>query len=388
MKIRIAIVGAVAVALAMFVPTGANGQGLCGWARDKLVKEVLESYGVPRGAMKAGEEGYDLWEAYLSSRDDEKLDAAARSITESILKVTVPGAGIAMKSGGLIVKGTQMLVTEEEALRIKAFVCGNRSFGALQSINFFDMREVQAAAPGVTCDNFEQRVTTRGQFERLERIWQGRFSRETRTYTGSDAQTDQMLGQGWALLRDRWLTVYAKTMYDDIKRKMAAEVLAIAEQECTAPESDLTRQGTPPEGWAGVYKDARFVYNVSGSATVLTVSYTSSDPTLDQRGSARCALASPTHAICQGKGDYRDEDKSIAYTDSWDATLSGDTISGKSKILTSDQDWREGVSKYTPFLSVDRESSFSLTRTSEEELERNAKIDQPSEYEENRAPDY
>jgi hypothetical protein len=381
MKFRIAVI---ALAVALLAPVGASGQGVCGMARDTLIKETLKAYGVPDGAIEGGEAGYEAWGTYLSSRSDEALNKAAQSVTQSILKATVPEAGIVISGTGAAVTATQMLIEEEESLRIKAFTCGNFSFGAPQGISFFAMREVQAMSPGIDCDNFEQRLTTRAQYERLQSIWQGRFTRETRTYRGSDAETDQMLGQGWAQLRDRWMTLYAKKMYDDIKRKMALEVVKIAKDECTAA-GELVRQGEAPAGWAGTYEGHRFYYYVSGSSTVLTIRYTSSDPNLDQHGSIQCGLINLTQATCRGGGDYRDEDKSIAYTESWEATLSGDTISGTNKVLTSNQNWREGVSRYEPYLSAGREGSFSITRMKGDPPE---EAPQPNLYPEVRAPDY
>ncbi len=112
--------------------------------------------------------------------------------------------------------------------------------------------------------------------------------------------------------------------------------------------------------WAGTYVGGKARYTISGTSTNLTVSYQGFDG-LKQSGSATCTV-SGDDASCRGAGNYEDEDKSIAYTETWELTRQGDTISGRWKLPSATPNWRPGVATYTPVLHTGNSGSFSMTR--------------------------
>ena len=95
----------------------------------------------------------------------------------------------------------------------------------------------------------------------------------------------------------------------------------------------------PP--WNGRYNGSNGIpYTINASGNGLSISYKMSrENNVSQNGSSTCTV-SGNRASCRGSGTYSDNDKTISYSDAWELTLNGDTISGQWRIDQANPTWR------------------------------------------------
>ena len=229
-------------------------------AIDATIKAILRARGVPEWAISSGDGTYQATKDYLSHPDGERLDKAAQSATKSALSALVPSAGIAISGAELSVKGVEATLGEAEALRAKAFLCGSFSYGALRAPNFFSYERVRQIAPGVTCENFAERVTTYRQLTQLKEFWEGFYSQQVKQVNFDDLQTRDMLGQAWFSLQQQWAARWAETENRKIREEMLRSLAGPAQQRC-APSTDIQPASyMDPRTKDGHYVDRCFAY--------------------------------------------------------------------------------------------------------------------------------
>jgi hypothetical protein len=206
-------------------------------AIDAMFKKILESRGVPEWAITAGDGSYAAWKEFLSTRDGERINATALSITKSALAALVPGAGAAITGSELSIAGVEATIGEAETQQARAFLCGGVSFGALRTPSFFAYDRVQQIAPGVTCGNFADRVTTYHQLTQLKEFWEGYYSQQVRQVAGDDPDTTNRLGHGWFTLQQLWAHRWAQTEMLRIRDELlrVATSPTAQPQQCARP---------------------------------------------------------------------------------------------------------------------------------------------------------
>lgn len=232
-------------------------------AIDGMFKAILQARGVPEWAINAGDGTYAAWKEYLVNPDGERLNKAALSATKSALSVMVPGAGVGISGSELYISAVEATIGEAQALQAKAFLCGGTSFGLAQGLpSFFSYPRVQQIAPGVTCENFADRVTTYQQLTQMKEFWEGYYAGQVRERAGNDLDTNNRLGQAWFTLQQQWAGRWAATEYARIRDEMLRSASGGSQQsqQCARPPALQAASYMDPRTPEGRYVDRCFAY--------------------------------------------------------------------------------------------------------------------------------
>ena len=229
----------------------AAGQNACDTATNAVTKAVLEQMLeeiIGKGVapvLAASDAVLD----YLTTADDKKLDTALTTLANGSLAIACPGCGIAMTAGGLTRGGITITIDEAKALQLDAFLCGTTTWGLLQMEGFFNTGGAQAIAPGVTCENFADRITDLRDFARLRDLFRGDYSRRVHEMGGR-----QNRDANQALLDSAWAKVELRLgarLYERLRAELARQAVELKKKEACADGTGTAGGDTPGPGTFG-----------------------------------------------------------------------------------------------------------------------------------------
>lgn len=241
-------IGAVALlGAATFGPTSVMAQNAC----DAVTKAVLETMleeivGERVGPVLAAS---DAVLDYLTTADDKKLDTALTTLANGSLAIACPGCGVAMTAGGLTVGGVTYTIDEAKALQLDAFLCGTTTWGLLQMEGFFKTGGAQTIAPGVTCENFADRITNLRDFAKLRDYFRGGYSRSVHEMGGSQNRdaNQALLDGAWAKVEFR----LGARLYDRLRAELVRQAIELKEKQGCADGAGTAGGDTPVPGAFG-----------------------------------------------------------------------------------------------------------------------------------------
>ncbi|HEY6817157.1 MAG TPA: hypothetical protein VI168_16590, partial [Croceibacterium sp.] len=296
-------------------------------AMEKTFEAVLEATGAPESTLSIGQNVFDAWKIYLTSPSEERLNNTALSLTKSAMSALVPGAGVAIEASEGYIGGVKATIDEAEKLRMQNFVCGGSDIFDLPNNNFWEMRGVQAIAPGLTCENFGERFISYDQLTRLKALWEGEHSRRVKAFQTDSLETRDRLGQAWHVLQQQWTAKWAEGEYRRIRAELYRRATSQS-QQCAAP-APVTAQPAPAPGQiVDVYANSESRITVVRSMSGITA--TEEWATGGRAGTNRWTNCVITHVLtCNWIGDYRnDPDKTAVRSGTLTAQLNGNVLTG------------------------------------------------------------
>jgi len=222
---------------------GVTPGAVCDAAAEAAAKEILGRLGVP---VDAAEVGYAAVAEYLRNPDDTRLQAAMDALGQGSAGLIFPSYGIAVKGGRIAVGGVEYTIEEARSQQIYAFLCGGASAGEhLPAHGFFDIGATQALAPGISCSNFADKVTTLEQFGRLETLFKGFYTRSVLELGGrqNEANYRQILHEQWQIIERTWKARTGIRLLDRLRADLIAAARSVKVQPaCTAPAEEGGRR--------------------------------------------------------------------------------------------------------------------------------------------------
>ncbi len=210
------------------------------------------------------------WKAYVAAPDDEKLEAVMFELGMGGAGLSVPGLGILIKTGRIYIDGVEYTVDEARRMQIDAFLCGGVSGGErLPGPGFFETRGAQQISPGITCDNFAERIETADQFQRLESLFRGFYTRNLLELGGRQNRDAyrQVLDEQWAKVTTAWKVRMGARLLDGLKSDLA-RLAAVDAQVLATCEPDPALAVCTPDAWNGTWRTeyGEMVLSASGSS--------------------------------------------------------------------------------------------------------------------------
>lgn len=235
---------ALRAAACAFVMLGAgslDAQEICG---DNAAEKALEEF-VSRhdeAVLGAASGAFDVWKAYLSSPDDQKLTATLNALGKAGADIIIPGYGTVSDGVKIAVARVEYTIEEARSQQINALLCGGASGGErLPGTGFFELNGTQAISPGITCENFSERITTSEQFDRLKQLYDGYYSRLVYEMGGRqnrEAYT-QILYQQWQVIERTWKARRGVAIYEKLRSDLAIDAQALQGlKSCAAGVAD------------------------------------------------------------------------------------------------------------------------------------------------------
>lgn len=197
--------------------------------------------------------------AYFTNPDDVALEAAILKLVEGGFKVAIPGYGLVLNAGRIVIHGAEYTVEQMyEAAReqqIEAIIFGSGAGGVLarlnnplRDVNFFSIGAVTNRR--ITPANFGETVTS---VEQLRELW---FVHYRRVLVGDQllapADVDAALNAAWPRLEQYWRVRRAAVGVDRLRAELRREARAAAANVPTrCPTGTPTVPGTCD--WTGTW---------------------------------------------------------------------------------------------------------------------------------------
>lgn len=207
----------------------------CDQATQEAVETIAEKYGF--GAFEPASAIYSIMKAYLSAPDAQKYDELLKAIREEGAGLVIPGFDVVRAGGTIVVGGVEYTIQQAQAAQLDAFLCGG---GDLLAEGFFKIGGAQAIVPGITCENFAEKITTIEQLNRFKVLFDGFYTNSVVEFGGrqNDERYREILRDEWSLLERTWKARTGARLYQNLLDDLVREAERAKARAACTPKAD------------------------------------------------------------------------------------------------------------------------------------------------------